>query len=132
MGVRLRDLNLPTIPGISNSFSEKTNTERRSRAITLPYLPPFEGLVREGAVLPGHQRVDGLIEALREPGVAVLQLGHAPPTGTRPLREKVVRLTEGVLDEVERGVPERVAEEQRREGEDAKEQGESPHLSALG
>lgn len=99
---------------------------------TLPYLPPFEGLVREGAVLPGHQRVDGLIEALREPGVAVVQLGHATPAGAWTLGEEVVRLTEGVLDEVERGVPEGVAEEQRGEGEDAKEQGKGLDLPPLG
>lgn len=101
-------------------------------AATSPHLPPFEGLVREGAVLPGHQRVDGLIEALREPGVAFVQLGHATPAGARTLGEEVVRLAEGVLDEVERGVPEGVAEEQRREGEDAEEQGESLDLPPLG
>lgn len=96
-------------------------------ATTLPHLPPFEGLVREGAVLPGHQRVDGLIEALREPGVAVVQLGHTAPAGTRTLGEEV-----GVLEEVERRVPEGVAEEQRCEGEDAKEQDESLDLPPLG
>lgn len=106
--------------------------KKRARAITSPHLPPFEGLIREGAVPPGHQRVDGLIEALREPGVAVGQLGHAVPAGTRTLGEEVVRLTEGVLDEVERRVPEGVAEEQRREGEDAKEQGESLDLPPPG
>lgn len=113
-----------TIP--SAFASKKTNT-----ATAATHLPPLEGLVREGAVLPAHQRVDGLVEALREPRVGVVRLGHAAPAGARTLGEEVVRLAEGVLDEVERGVPEGVAEEQRREGEDAKEQGESLHLPPL-
>lgn len=86
------------------------------------YLPPFEGFVREGAVLPGHQRIDGLIEAFREPGV-ILQLGHALSAGARPFGEKGVRKAESVLEEVHRRVPESVAEEQRCEREDAKQQG---------
>lgn len=78
-----------------------------------PYLPPFKGFVREDAIVPGHQRVDGLIEALGEPGV-VVQLSHALSAGTRAFVEKV-----HVLEEVERRVPERVTEK-RGERDDAK------------
>lgn len=96
-----------------------------------PYLPPFKGFIREDAVLSGHQRVDGLIEVLGEPGV-ILQLCHALLTGARPFGEEVVGQVEGVLEEVERGVPESVTEQERCEGNNAKQYSQSPESSPLG
>lgn len=85
------------------------------------YLPPFEGLVREGAVLPAHQRLDGAVEALREPGV-VLRLRHAAPAGAAPPGEA----PEGGCEGVEGGVQPGVAEEDGGEGDHAEEQHEVP------
>lgn len=96
-----------------------------------PYLPPFKGFIREDAVLPGHQRVDGLIEVLGEP-LVVLRLRHAPLAGARAFGEQVVGQAEGVLEEVERGVPESVTEQERCEGNNAKQHGQSPEPSPLG
>lgn len=90
------------------------------------HLPPFEGLVGEAAVLPGHQRVDGLVEALGKPGI-VLQLRHALVTATQAL----VGQAEGILEEVERGVPESVAEQEHGERNDAKQQNKIPDFPPL-
>lgn len=95
------------------------------------YLPPFKGFLREDTVLPGHQRVDGLIEALSKPGV-VLQLRHALSTGAHPFGEEVVRQAKGVLEEVERGVPESVTEQERCKCDDTKQQSKSPDFPSLG
>lgn len=92
------------------------------------HLPPSKGLLREEAVLPGHQRVDGQVEALGEPRVA-FQVSDALPTGARPLGEEAVRKAECVLEEVEGGVPESVAEQERREGDDTKQQSKCPEFS---
>lgn len=94
------------------------------------YLPPFKCLIREGAVLPAHQRVDGLVEALREPGVA-LHLRHALPTGARTPGEEVVRQSECKLEEVNRGVPQVVADQDGGEGGDAEEQHKHPDFPPL-
>lgn len=94
------------------------------------YLPPFEGLIGEGAVLPAHQRVDGLVEAFREPGV-VLHLRHALSTGARTPGEEVVRQPERKLEEVNRGVPQVVADQDGGEGGDAEEQHKHPDFPPL-
>lgn len=95
------------------------------------YLPPFKGFIREDAVLPGHQRVDGLIEVLSEPGV-VLQLCHALSTGAQPFGEKVVRKAKSILEEVERGVPESVTEQKGCKCNNTKKQSKSPDSPPLG
>ncbi len=94
------------------------------------YLPPFKGFIREDAVLSGHQRVDGLIEALSKPGV-VLQLCHALSTGAQAFGEKVVRQAKSWLEEVERGVPESITEQERCECKDTKQQSKSPEFPRL-
>lgn len=94
------------------------------------YLPPFKCFIREGAVLPAHQRADGLVEALREPGV-VLHLRHAPSTGARTPGEEVVRQSECNLEEVNRGVPQVVADQDGGEGGDAEEQHKHPDFPSL-
>lgn len=95
------------------------------------YLPPFKGFIGEDAVLPGHQRVDGLIEALDEPGV-VLQLRHALSTGAQPFGEKVVRQAKSWLEEVERRIPESVTEQNCCECDDTKQQSKSPDFPPPG
>lgn len=94
------------------------------------YLPPFERLIGEGAVLPAHQRVDGLVEAFREPGV-VFHLRHALSTGARTPGEEVVRQPERKLEEVNRGVPQVVADQDGGEGGDAEEQHKHPDFPPL-
>lgn len=69
--------------------------------------------------------MDGLVEALREPGV-VLQLRHAASTGAGAPGEQVVRQSERKLEEVKGGVPQSVAEQDGGEGGDAEEQHERP------
>lgn len=94
------------------------------------YLPPFEGVLREDAVLSGHQRVDGLIEALRKPRV-ILQLCHALSAGAQTFGEKVVWEAESVLEEVERRVPEGITEEEHCKCDDTKQQSKSPDFPPL-
>lgn len=64
--------------------------------------------------------MDGLVEAFREPGV-VLHLRHALSTGARTPGEEVVRQSESKLEEVNRGVPQVVADQDGGEGGDAEE-----------
>lgn len=89
------------------------------------YLPPFKGFIRDDAVVPGHQRVDGLIEALSKPGV-VVQLCHALLTGAQSFGEKVY-----VLEEIEWGVPESVTEDKCCKCNNAKQHCKSPDFPPL-
>lgn len=75
--------------------------------------------------------MDGLIEALGKPGV-VLQLRHALAAGTQSFGEEVVRQMKRVLEEVDRGVPESVTEQERCKCNDAKQQSKSPEFPPLG
>lgn len=112
-------------PPILSRIANPLNTSPES------HLPPFKGFIRQDAVLPGHQRVDGLIESLRKPGI-VLQFRHAMSTGAEPFGEKVVRQAESVLEEVQRGVPESVTEQERGECNDQEKQSKSPDFPPLG
>lgn len=80
-----------------------------SLSVLSSYLPPLKGVIREDAVLSGHQWIHGLIEALSEPRVS-LRVRRAPMTGARPFGENIVGAVEGVLEEVERRVSESVSQ----------------------
>lgn len=103
----------------SSFFSILCNTTKPINTSCGSYLPPFKGFIREDAVLPGHERLDGLIEALSKPWV-ILQLDHALLTGAQPFGEKVIRQVKSVLEKVERGVPESVTEQECSECNGAK------------
>lgn len=94
------------------------------------YLPPPKGLVREDAVLFGHQRVDGLIEAFSKPRVPFL-LCYALPTGTQPFGEKAVWKLKRVLEDIERWVPERVTKQEHRKGNATKQESKVPDFSSF-
>lgn len=119
------NLHVPSF--LFNLLYSTTNTINTSRG---SYLPPFKGFIREDAVLPGHERMDGLIEALSKPWV-ILQLNHALSTGAQPFGEKVVRQVKSVLEKVERGVPESVTEQERCERNGAKQKSKSPDFPPL-
>lgn len=95
-----------------------------------PYLPPPVGVLREHAALLRHERMEGLVEPLGEPGV-VLQVSYAASAATGPSGEEAARQSEGVLEEVARRIAERVVEEHHGERNDAEEEGQGPHFPQL-
>lgn len=88
------------------------------------YLPPPVGVIREGAVVPGHQRENGLIEAVSQPSVAP-HICHARITCTDVFGEKAARNARSILEEMKGGVAEGEAEQQSRAGEGAAEEKKS-------
>lgn len=74
--------------------------------------------------------MDGLIEALGEPGV-VFQLRHALSAGTGPFGKKAVGQTGGVLEEVHWGVPQGVTEQECRKCDYAQQQSKGPDFSPI-
>lgn len=115
---------------LSLSFLQDTTANIFKTTSFESYLPPPKGLFREDAVLFGHQRVDGLIEAFSKPRVPFL-LRYALPTGTQPFGEKVVRKLKRVLEDIERWVPESVTKQEHRKGNATKQESKVPDFSSF-
>lgn len=94
------------------------------------YLPPPKGLFREYAVLSGHQRVDGLIEALSKPWVS-FEICNTLPTSTWPFGEKAVWKLKCLFENIERGVPESVTKQERCKGNATKKESKGPDFSTF-
>lgn len=94
------------------------------------YLPPPKGLFREDAVLSGHQRVGGLIEAFREPWVS-FEICNTLPTSTRPFGEKAVWKLKCLFENIERGVPESVTKQERCKSNATKKESKGPDFSTF-
>ena len=106
------------------------NFSDNSARTVAAYLPPPVGVVSEHTALPGHHRVEGLVEPLGKPGV-VLRLSHAAPTAARPPGKDGVRQAESVLEEVRRRIAEGVVEQHHGERNDAEEEGQGPEFPQL-
>lgn len=95
-----------------------------------PYLPPPVGVLSEHAALLRHERMEGLVEPLGEPGV-VVQVSHAASAAAGSPGEEAARQSEGVLEEVARRITEGVVEEHHGECNDAEEEGQGPDFPQL-